>query len=160
MSDILSELNKFVTSWGNELVCVDTTYPLHAIPYRAPFLDSDIRLGFDWGNKVIYYESRADICALIHEMGHVFASKSPPGKIFGEDEFDFFGWEYLLALKAGLSTDEFINMNDAYQVTNSDGEDRRMGSLSKFEQIHLLEERVEYSKMNNLIIDGEPIAIR
>ena len=74
--------------------------------FLSPFGDC---LGIDWKNRSILYSSNLEIPgALIHELGHlVFDSekklKALRFSLTDTDEYRFFGWEWLVAKKTGLT---------------------------------------------------------
>jgi hypothetical protein len=68
----------------------------------SPFTDAH---GLWWSRKVVYaIEGRERIDAIIHEMGHVFASPHPPHHECREcHEWNWFGWEIALARQIGAA---------------------------------------------------------
>lgn len=74
---------------------------------EAPFTNK--LLGLDYANHIVYVGEECSISGIIHEMGHAFACQDPPDI---SDEFDFFGWEYLLAKKLGIEADWQSNNKD------------------------------------------------
>jgi len=76
----------------------------------APFISAH---AIDWTARIIYVvKGRADVPAILHEMGHVFASRRSP---WHSKEFSFFGWEYLLAKELGI-TRAWAKSNQGYSV--------------------------------------------
>lgn len=124
----------------------------------APFVSELI--GILWSKKDIYYLDddleRLPISALIHEMGHVFASTQTPDDA---QEFDFFGWELAMADHIGLPRPLWIKENQYYVVTASPSSDC-LGDLPPAEMEALFKERLDLATANGLLREGVPVAIR
>ncbi len=124
----------------------------------APF--SSFPLGVIYSEKKVVYaaDTRGKTPVdppwyeFIHEMGHVFACNEVPSK---SKEYDFFGWEYAMALKF-KAVEEWIAGNKDYSV--ADGDD--LSTLSPKEVQEILEERLSAATSLGLVVDGEPVAIR
>lgn len=120
---MLSKLKKLVYEFGGTIKIVPEHY--RSMPGQidwAPFR-TKLYLGVDWKNKTLFHigefpsdpttESLGDF---IHEIGHVFACKVTPEK---SNEFNFFGWEYLVALQAGMTHEDFCKRNRYYGIRDS-----------------------------------------
>ena len=157
MPDSLSTLKNLCKKWGGSLVEVSQTDydKLNASSEthsEAPFTSG--RLGVNYSEKRVVYSGKLDVGELIHEMGHVFASKVEPAKC---PEFDFFGWEYLVAKKVGALAEWFRSSKD-YCVDNQNTE---FGGLSSHQQEAVLVERVAHAKNLGLVgPKGAPKSIR
>jgi hypothetical protein len=118
---------------------------------HAPFTLRD--LAINWLNKVVIYSGEVPWTEIVHEMGHVFACKEPPSE--HPSEFEFFGWEVVIAKKFDL--DKWIENNRDYVVTG----DNDMGMLSRPALDGILAERVRAAEDNGLLTkSGNPRSIR
>jgi len=120
---------------------------------EAPFSASP--LGIVWKTKRLYYTKDALWPEVIHELGHLLASKVPPRS---SSEYEFFGWELALVHRIGASLDHWLANNRLYGV--NDG--RELGALSPIELHTMLAERLTAVKVAGLLdtADGHPLAIR
>lgn len=100
---------------------------------NAPFSSHD--LGVKWTNKEVVYCGDVQWTEIVHEMGHVFASKNNPDR---SSEFDFFGWEHALCLELGLPVQEWIDGNKDYVVGKTFEE---FGSMTHLEKVKTMQER-------------------
>lgn len=118
----------------------------------APF---DSLHGVDWGAKVVYaVDKYVDIGAVIHEMGHVFASMAPPNT---STEFDFFGWEVALARELGCYR-QWSTGSASYSVT---GAGDPWASQAPQEKRQIIRERHDHARLLGLLDKrGNAIAIR
>lgn len=129
-------LKSYIEGWDGTIERVaDVAYD-----FQAPF---NPLLGCDWNNKKFYYASRIvwdtqTICGLIHEMGHVFASNEPPHQC--KHEYDFLGWEWLLAEAIGIPMSSWRKGNGDY-VVNGDCE--YLGTLNDTQLSKLITDRVD-----------------
>ncbi len=88
----LVDLQAMIERFGGSLIIGEFSRDL-----EAPF-NRDV--GLDYSDKIIYAKhSNVAPTAVIHEMGHVFASDQEP---FVCDEVAFLGWEYALSQEVGL----------------------------------------------------------
>ena len=87
----------------------------------APFCDY---LGSKYKDKKIFHTNQTHWAHIVHDMGHVFASK----KNFSEsDEFSFFAWELALVKDIKGSTRSWSISNHNYRVfelTNPEKNDK------------------------------------
>lgn len=117
----------------------------------CPFSD---KLAIDWPGKRVLYQRGAKVGDMIHELGHVFASKLEPKKA---REMDFFGWEFALAKEVGV-VKEWVLASKGYCI-NSDGEE--FGMLSRDDQSDLIEEFVTRGRSSGLLDrDCRPKSVR
>jgi hypothetical protein len=108
---IIFKLKEIAQGWGGNIIKLtknrfDDYWNITSAPFSC-------YLGINYEARKIYYVGTPHPCDIIHEMGHIFASKKPPEEAY---EWDFFGWEYLLARKVGLSLNRFIESNLLYNL--------------------------------------------
>lgn len=164
----IDQLRKLCHRWGGEFVELSQSayddvrhfkgeqkrvFGPHRGPfYEAPF--SSERLGVFWKARKLVYSGDVYWTEVIHEMGHLFASSKNPDR---SDEFNFFGWEYLLAKRVG-DPEEWIKTNRHYGVSHRGSEE--FGSLNPKEQKQLLAEQVKCGKKLGIISPwGTPLSI-
>lgn len=90
----------------------------------APFCSN---IGIYWAKKIIVHKKVGFTTAgLIHEMGHVFASKLHPNHRMAE-EAEFLGWEVVLATQMGIRR-QWMREMEAYNVNlkSEDDDDDEM----------------------------------
>jgi hypothetical protein len=87
-----------------------------------------------------------DLCAAIHELGHICVNGDTTS-----DEFSFLGWEFTLATLVGFS-DQWLSSLSDYGVTA----EIDFGDLSLDERSDLLEERVSYAVGQGFILGDIP----
>lgn len=147
--------------WGGELILgnnIENHYII--VKHSCPF---QMGLGINHSKKII--SCRHDISintgAIIHEMGHVFASRLSPDD---SDEWSFFGWEWAVAKKVGLLLKNFILQNKEYLVykpsNSSFNKLVSFGNLSVSDRRKLLKTATELSIKKKLIVNGQPVSIR
>jgi len=159
---IIGRLVKLVNEWGGELRLVsekqyesycDGSNPEYA---EAPF--SSASLGIDWEPKLIVYTARVEWFEIIHEMGHVFATTDGAFDDEIDEEFDFFGWEFLVAkrVKGNLAT--WIKSQSDYCVTDPEPDPEEVkqvsasyihtadfGCLTTKQQTEMIKERIRHA---------------
>src|SRR4029077_8404526 len=121
--------------------------------YEAPFTSAH---GLHWGRRIVYaVRGREEVGSIIHEMGHVFADRSPPLK---SDEWAWFGWEIAVARAADAW--HTWSRHSANYGTGEDGGDE-WGSLSAKRRRATVRERLAHAKKIGVIgQDGAPRSIR
>jgi len=145
----LERLADLCTEWGGSLIQVsDEEYEAGSTTndkgyYHCPFAEG---LGVQWNTKVIMYTGEVNPSAVIHEMGHVFASHSTPRHA---DEYSFFGWEYALSQYVGIPFEEWAENNKDYVVGNL----TEFGCLKHQQQKHIIEERLQLARNTGLLKD-------
>lgn len=144
----IERLSRLCTKFGGSLVQVDVIQ----VEIQSPF---DFAVGADFDQKIVYYKAGADPGSIIHEMGHVFASKEKPDN---SEEFDFFGWEYAVAKQVHV-LDIWIKNNRDYGLGTWPA-NQEFGRLSNREREEVLWERTAFAEQIGLIVQGRPIAIR
>lgn len=125
---------------------------------RAPFSNY---VGCDWHANTAYVHPVEGpnrrmcevVTGLIHELGHLFCEDVEPEH---SAEYDWFGWEYALAKKIGLSDEDFIDGNEDYNV---DGFLRTVADLNDDEFSELVRDRTDEAVKRGYIVDGKPIAL-
>ena len=70
-------------------------------------------LGVRWAEKEIVAIEGMDWPSLVHEAGHILASKEPPQR---SDEYAFLGWEFALCQHLGLPLREWYEQNRDYSL--------------------------------------------
>ena len=111
---VISRLQSLTEKWGGSFLRANwydwRTCPVGII--EAPF--ASYPLGVNFNMKVIAFDpKRVKWQHIIHEMGHVFASDNHPEKT---DEYQFLGWEYIIAKQVGGSMREWHEQNGEYEV--------------------------------------------
>lgn len=136
----------------------------------APFTGWD--LGVIHRDQRVLYGSHAEpeqvpvyATSLIHEMAHCFASLVPPNRMIAKDddsnEFQFFGWEFLLARQIGLSIKDFYVGNQDYSVDHGDTVGAMMSSKSGRQKLRAcMHDRVTRGQQLAIIVNGTPVSIR
>lgn len=113
---------------------------------EAPFVDAH---GLHWAAKVIYVvEGREKIGAIIHEMGHVFATCHPPLHGCATcHEWNWIGWEISLARQIGAS--RIWGRHNSDYVTNDKG--LTWGALSIKRRPSIVANRIALARKNGLL---------
>lgn len=114
----------------------------------APFARG---LAVQWDAMQVFYRSSTQIAGMIHEMGHVFACPLPPNE---SDEFDFFGWEYAMAIKLEV-VDQWTADNKNYSLGGDE-----LGDLDGKAREAVLGERIIYARSIGILDGMEPKPIR
>lgn len=112
--------------------------------YISPF--SSFQLGIVWKSKIVIYYGKVLWPEVIHEMGHIFCSHLPPNK---SSEWQFFGWEYCLAMMINSDMEDWYKSNSNYN-TEDIGE-QEFGSLSHIKKQEIINERIEFGKEIGII---------
>lgn len=103
----LMRLQRMARRWGGDVVVLDgpgyhnlfETHPRHLL--RAPFIQGHC---IDWQTRTVYVrQSNLKLTAIIHEMGHLFATRTHPSHR-GCDELTWLGWEYTIARNLRIVT--------------------------------------------------------
>ena len=166
----LSRLQDLARSWGGELVETSSeklkSLGLDSMKkskelreyYESPFSDS-YSLGILLEEfKVLYVPGRVHWSDIIHEMGHIFATKMPPYRV---DEWGFFGWEYAVAIHVGGELSEWLRNNGDYAVGVVGGGYLELGGLTSDQRDAMLIERWDFAVQEGLIdSQGRPLAVR
>lgn len=161
----LRKLRTIACKWGGSIVQVTAeeydALREHDHPSRlndAPFSSHSLGV-IHSEKKIVYAEDTRGAASksppwyeFVHEMGHVFACTSIPSM---SKEYDFFGWEYAMALKFD-AVKEWVDGNKDYSV----GEGDDLSTLSPAEVQKILEERLSVAVSLGLVVNGQPIAIR
>lgn len=151
------QLRRMVRSWGGDIILLEGA----AFPERvaeAPFAWGVF--GVDWYNKKIYARSGCfkRPMGFIHEAGHIFAVNSIP--TFAE-EFDFMGWEYLMARELDVLTEWYVSMATYCIYPNHIiTKPSKFGELSPDEATDTLEEMVERGRKYGNIVGEQPVSVR
>lgn len=118
----------------------------------APFVSYS--LGIDYDNKNIFYSQGSDYGHVIHEMAHVFASKTPP---FSSDEISFIGWEFAVAKHINLDIEKWCSQLSDYMIDDNTA----FINLPTKEKELFLKERYDFCISEGMVSkDGIPLSIR
>lgn len=159
----LTYLDRCIRSWGGQLIILDEDDYERMLDEdqsdinQAPF---DPNYSVDWCKGIIYaVKESLTISPLLHEMGHVFASKFPP---FHEEcnELTWFGWEYAFAKRLKLVS-EWITENYHYGLGYLyDGPGVNLGELCNSSLTKALTTALDVSRSHNLLIGNYPVPCR
>lgn len=163
----VKKLQALALSWGGQVIGLSKLEfeeaELKESYSEAPF--SANNLGVIWEEKKIVFSGDVHWYELVHEMGHVFASRVCP---YEADEVSFFGWEYALA-KQLRGVSEWKEQNKDYAIAptlpsekTGPGESwEEFGMYTNGRQMEIIRERVKYAKSVGLLDDAlQPMAIR
>ena len=145
--------------WGGDLICVDAISNIDSDDLtHCPFSH---HLAIDHKAKHVYYTPHlpgiTDLGGIIHEFGHVFATLEDPNTA---EEYDFLGWEWLLALEVGLRDEWLLSMDNYSLAAEGNVYAEDFGYLDDDQRSDLLEERIDYAESLGLIVDGQCVSIR
>lgn len=145
----LQKLGDLCRRWHGELRRVDQVNE----EYIAPFTSL---VGLDWGRWTIFHrrppswrDNEFVVGAIIHEMAHVFATAERPDDIV--DETPFLGWEYAVAVYAGMGLEAWQRSLVRYQL-----DDRYADQMNTAELVRILGSLIS----EPFVIDGQPQLIR
>lgn len=165
----IDALRKKCQEWGGDLIRVPLPtllpgeveyerirrwrYKGHLIE-EAPFCKRQ-PLGVIYSQKLICYSGRRPPWyEVIHEMGHVFASRSRPAL---SSELSFLGWEYVMAQHLTDDLRKWFQWMEDYNVKDH----KPFGFLTKGAQLRFLNEAVAQGKRyGNISKEGDPLSIR
>ena len=163
MRVVLRRLRQRTRRWGGRIVYIPRKIEATRALDFAPFTAWD--LASSHSEKAVYF---SDFCCpekvedfavgLIHELGHVFAEPYGPNDS-RSNEFEFLGWEIVLARQVGLSDLEFCRGNKDYGI-DDDGTELREFLAKPRELAKFLAETVEKAKKAGLIKHGYPVSVR
>lgn len=166
MSGEIVKLRALCRKWGGDLLKVsDSKYERLAEGrfkekptfFAAPF--TNWPLGIAWDRKRVYYTAagRLKWPAIIHEMGHCFASARNPWK---SDEFSFLGWEWAVVSCIGASQTLYLKDNAIYQLGSAVAEASELGMLPPRRQREFMNEQLQEARKAGLVRGCKPLAIR
>ena len=155
----IERLQALAREWGGDIKRV----PPPPTGRMALFVDGghshcpfdDLAVHFE-RREVWHWEAAPNVGSLIHEAGHVFASRIAPEH---SEEYDFFGWEAVVARRAGVF-DEWLESSGNYQIQTLDPGGQEFGRLDRTYQRRLLADRIRVAKRAGLIRFGRPVSIR
>lgn len=160
MAGEIDRLRALCQQWGGDLIEVSDdeflTLSCRDDFYDAPFGSAEF--GTLWRQKRIYYTSKTAWPDLVHEMGHVFASRRNPNAC---NEYDFLGWEYAVARFIGaLTSDWRAGMADYQLMDDETGRGDDIGSLSRRDFRRLMLDRLTVARRKGLLDGMTPKVIR
>lgn len=153
----VKKLQALARSWGGDIRTISDE-DFDALTeeggfYEAPF--AGYKLGVDWPKRHVLSVRAPRWPDVIHELGHLFATKDDPIKA---DEYGFFGWEYRLAVFIGGNLRTWVKNNHHYMV--NDGEFGDFGELPPKRREQLLLERVQAAQALGIVTaEGVPLAL-
>lgn len=123
---------------------------LHEAPFTAAH-------GLHWNRKIVYaVQGHEKVGAILHEMGHVFATSYHPDHPQCR-EFDFFGWELTLARQIGAAR-AWSQHNQNYCVTDCGAE---WGTRTSRQKQRIIADRLSCAhKIGILDNSGVPRSVR
>jgi hypothetical protein len=126
--------------------------------YPAPFAEQDT-LGLWWQKKRIFMcrpMSLHYVGNVIHECAHLFATTKRPNESI---EWDFLGWEMMVAERIGLPMPSWREALCDYYVDLDTG--RTLGEYTDKEFKQLYEDRVMCAWLTGIIDEtGKPLSVR
>jgi hypothetical protein len=147
-------LRKLAKSWGGDIVRVSPEkFKAEARGkdfFEAPFTNA--KLGVLWKTKKVLFVGDVPWGFLTHELGHLFASAENPER---SKEFDFFGWEIVLARMVG-DLAEWEKTNKDYIVTNCG---RSLREVTKLQKDQVYKERIRRAEDLGILKNGIPVSI-
>ena len=154
----LRRLRYWAKKWGGSIEETGNLY--WPSVQTAPF---DDLFGVNFKKKIIYYRNDAlekrgqpyFIAGIIHEMGHVFASRLSVNK---SKEYNFFGWEYNLARQIRFPIKEWRYGNRDYVIDEEYAHDVKQISDKDFRRF--VKEIIARAMKHKLIVDSKCVAIR
>lgn len=156
-------LDRCIRAWGGQLTILSRDAYKRVLAEdqedinQAPF---DSNYSIDWCKGIVYaVKDHLAIPPILHEMGHIFASKFPP---FHEncDELTWFGWEYAFAKRLKVVS-KWIASNHEYGLGYLyDGPGCDLGELCNQGRAEVFAAALEVSRRNNLLIGNYPIPCR
>jgi hypothetical protein len=151
-------LQAMTVAWGGQFIKVtkESFRELRDRPgiSEAPFTSNV--LGVNYRKRIVYHSDNPEPGELIHEMGHIFASRK---NTTWAEEFAFFGWEYRLAIHAGC-VDNWLKNTGRYNIRVA-GRLEEFGDLSEEDRQSVLRKRVAYGQRTGRIdSDGNPLSLR
>ena len=145
--------------WGGSISMIDNNRTWSLLYRNCDFSESPTSpnsLGINFNKKILYIDSRNNISIenLIHEMGHLFASKYSPNSNKC-DETLFLGWEFSLYRLLDLNIINSLKSSDYLDkwkcnCCNLNGKSILINSLSKDCISKYIESNINISKKNNL----------
>lgn len=154
-------LQKLVQRWGGTLERITPKEFKELVISSGTFADAPFahNVGVDFKRKrILWHGKQPTVGNLIHEVGHVFASKKEP---FSSDEWSFFGWEHATARYVGAERSWFKASYDYYVEVRAGMSASQFGRHTRKQQLELISERTVYAKKHGLIgAGGKPRAVR
>lgn len=123
----------------------------------APFTTG---LGILPAERLILSKSAPHWASLVHEAGHLLASPTVLDR--KEQEIEWFGWEWAVALHLDLPRDEFLRANMDYGISWDSPEGRYCEDvlhLRPYEVEQFFGEKIEEAKRLGIVTaEGQPVA--
>lgn len=157
-------VRQLCTSFGVRLTIkrnensLDDFFQRHNNYEAAPFSE---HAGIDWNRKCLAISKDVLFETVVHELGHLVASKREPRS---SEDFDFLGWEFAVYRKCapvlGISGLELIR---AWQEVSeyAVGENKYASNLTNRELYELVRERFLVAREGGLLGPNlEPLSLR
>jgi hypothetical protein len=157
----IARLARICKKWGGKLIKIKdySDFPIWDKNFeQAPFTTEDLAIIHK--DKIIFYSDKIKWPQIIHEMGHVFACHTRPKNSSPNDEYMFFGWEYLLAKQIKGSIKDWFIENRKYSVGENTKIFINLGALSRNEKYDIINKRIKIAKNKKIIINNKSIPIR
>ncbi len=161
---VIERLARACRRWGGELVTLPSLAAFEHLFFQEEYSSAPAASlhGIQWWKKQIYVvEGRADVNAVIHEMGHVFADSVPPK---ASNEWKFFGWEVALArMVRGYTLWSDCNLYTMGPARGKAGELSGLdwSDLTSIGRREVVRERIRTAKRLGLVTKtGRPVAVR
>jgi len=169
--NIIRRLEKLTEGWGGKFLR-DEWERVYRNEWKPPIDGMDeapftnYNLAAHFRRKIIAFDpKKIQWPHLIHEMGHVFASKSGPHSA-ACNEYDFYGWEHAVAKHVRGRMSEWYHHNSDYVVGGESVGigNMEVGALNRGQRTRIFRDRVEVAIRRGLIKrEGKrliPLAIR
>jgi hypothetical protein len=122
----------------------------------APFTGD---LAVDWAKrKILFYGNKHPWPHLVHEAGHLLASKVTPDN---SNEISFLGWEVSVVKHLNLSMEYWVKNNSDYGIDEKLYAD--IGALARVPQDFedYMKKHIDYAKKHKMVSeDGVPLVVR
>jgi hypothetical protein len=157
----LSRLRRLIEPWGGSIQVVYSMPENDDDWYPAPFAEfcRQDTLGLWWTRKRIVMCSPMSlhyVGDVIHECAHLFATTKRPDE---SSEWDFLGWEMVVAERVGLPMPSWRQAHYNYFVDLDTS--RTIVEYTDKELRHLYEDRVMYAWLTGIIDEkGRPLSVR
>src|SRR5574343_1000447 len=159
--DKLAVLQRIARRWGGDVVVLDgpgyheKLVENLGLLLKAPFIQGHC---IDWDKRIVYVK-KSNLClhAVIHEMGHLFATNHHPDDRRC-DELTWLGWEYTIARNLRIVT-AWRKGNANYGMGNlADSWD--MGDLNKPAFRRAMDKAIRIAEKRKIVRGNRVFAVR